>query len=286
MVKITELGVVSRHMDPILERWETWQHSANLSQRTIKERSAIIKNLCLASGTHPLEITPEAIMDFLNRDISRSTRATYHAAIRAFCRWLVVMGVRTDDPSMRTPTPKRPKSVPRPIPEQQIITMLGATSPVRARMMILLAALAGLRVHEIAKIRAEDVDLDQGLIYVTGKGAKSEAVPLHPAIADAAAYFPTRGCWFPSNRNNAQPVESHSVSRIIHDAMVSAGITGTPHQLRHSYGTMLLRNGADLRTVQELMRHASVSSTQIYTHVEDQSKRTAILTLGLNYVTT
>ena len=103
--------------------------------------------------------------------------------------------------------------------------------------MVLLAALAGLRVHEIAKVRGEDVDIDDRTLRVTGKGGRSDTLPLHPLLVAAALTMPTRGWWFPANsRRPGDHVHPKSVSDIIGQAMRRAGIVGTPHALRHSYG--------------------------------------------------
>lgn len=137
-------------------------------------------------------------------------------------------------------------------------------------MMILLAAMGGLRVHEIAKFRGEDIDVVNGIITVTGKGGATEIIPAHEAILADAGTFPLRGYWFPSypRQGGGLPhVSRTAVSKAIHDTMIRAGILGKPHQLRHWYGTTLLAEGVDMRIVQKLMRHKSVATTQIYTDV-------------------
>jgi site-specific recombinase XerD len=96
-------------------------------------------------------------------------------------------------------------------------------------------------------------------------------------LVEAALTMPTKGWWFPSNsRNPGGHVTGKSVSAIIGNAMRRAGISGTPHSLRHWTGTTLLDDGADLRTVQELLRHKSVATTQIYTKVSDDRRTAAV----------
>jgi integrase/recombinase XerD len=116
--------------------------------------------------------------------------------------------------------------------------------------MILLAALAGLRVHEIAKVRGQDVDLDSRTLYVVGKGGHGASIPLHPLLAKAAESMPRRGWWFPANsRRPGEHIRSRCVSDVIGTAMQRAGIhDGTAHRLRHWYGTTLVESGTDLRT--------------------------------------
>lgn len=263
-----------------LDDWELWQRAAGLSDRTITERRTVILKLCQDNGVLPLAIEPLHIMRYIGRPgISTTTKATYHASIWAFTGWCVRAGLRADDPAARTPVPKRPKSLPRPIHGAQLVALLAAANRQRTKMMVLLAALAGLRVHEIAKFRGED--LGSGSITVTGKGGKTAAIPAHVAILDAARYFPAEGYWFPSYKHRGEPVQPAAVGKAIRAAMERAGVHGTAHQLRHWYGTALLEQGEDLRTVQELMRHESVATTQIYTQVTDSRRRAAIDRLGL-----
>jgi integrase/recombinase XerD len=147
----------------------------------------------------------------------------------------------------------------------------------RTLIMVLLAALAGLRVHEIAKVRGEDVDIDDRTLRVTGKGGRSDTLPLHPLLVAAALTMPTRGWWFPANaRRPGDHVHAKSVSDIIGQAMLRAEIPGTPHGLRHWYGTNLVATGADLRTAQTLLRHANLQTTAIYIAVADQKRSEAV----------
>lgn len=265
----------------MLVSWGIWQTSANLSPRTIVERERVIKHLLRTAQCGPTEITPEHIMAFTTRPgVSNASRASYHASLRAYHSWLVRTGRRPDDPTLSTPTPKRPKGTPRPVSSASLAAMLLRVNRRRTRMMILLAAFCGLRVHEIAKITGEDVDLAAGVLYVRGKGGKDAVIPLHSAVAAHAATFPRVGYWFPSYVRDG-PVNPSAVSAAIHKTMARAGVQGKPHHLRHLFGTALVRNGVDLRTVQELMRHESLATTQIYTEVSDQQRRRAIDTLSL-----
>ncbi len=152
----------------------------------------------------------------------------------------------------------------------------------RTRVKILLAALAGLRVHEIAKVRGEDVDIDGRVLRVTGKGGRTDNIPLHNLLVAAAMTMPKRGWWFPANgRRPGEHLRDKSVSDIIGDAMRRADVPGTPHSLRHWYGTNLVAAGADLRTAQTLLRHAHLQTTAIYVQVADGKRTEAIDRLKL-----
>ncbi|NVM94757.1 tyrosine-type recombinase/integrase [Arthrobacter wenxiniae] len=260
----------------VLAGWRLWQESVSASERTIADRARTIKNLVGFAGCGPLEITPAHIIGFMTRPgLTPGTRLTYHGAISAYSAYLVAAGLREDDPVGRVPKPRRRAGLPRPISEAQLQAVLAAANRRTTRMMILLAAFEGLRVHEIAKIRGDDFDLDAGLLYVVGKGAKEATLPVHPLVLAGAAGFPADGWWFPSPRNDG-PIHRTAVGKTIHDTLARAGVHATPHQLRHYYGTALLRNGANLRVVQELMRHSSVATTALYTEVSDVQRRDAI----------
>lgn len=206
--------------------------------------------------------------------MAAASRATYYGHLAAFFEWLQTVELRTENPMLKVPKTRRPKPVPRPVPPDSIPAIVAAATRRKTRMMVLLAAYAGLRVHEIAKIRGEDVDLAAGTLFVDGKGGIRAMVPLHDEIRAFAPHFPASGFWFPGRGHGH--ILHNSVSMLIGRCMKRAGVTGTAHQLRHWYGTALLAAGADIRVVQELMRHRSIQSTTIYTAVNDEQRRAAI----------
>lgn len=228
-------------------------------------------------GIEAPEAEPENIVAYVGRPhLSRTTAHTYHTHLHAYFKWLVLVGLREDDPTVRVPAPKRVRGTPRPITATEAARLLETVNRRKTRMMIMLAMFAGLRAHEIAKVRGEDVDLDEQTIIVTGKGGTTQMIPLHEKISAVAVSFPRQGWWFPST-TGASHVRRHAVGNTVAAVMRRAGITdGGVHRLRHWYGTELSRQGVDLRVVQELMRHASIQSTQIYTHVDDSRRRAGI----------
>ena len=265
----------------ILGEWELWQRAAGLSERTIRERAHVILALHETVCRAPGELVQRDVLYFLGRrGLRPSSRATYQASIRAYTRWAVQQGILPVDPCSGLPVARRPRNVPRPVESVQLAALLGKVNRERTRMFVLLAALAGLRVHEIAKVQGRDVDLVSGTLTVTGKGGTTKVVPLHPDIISAGHRYPKSGWWFPSYTKPG-PVRPDAVRAAITRAMERAGVAGTPHQLRHWFGTQLLEAGADLRTVQELMRHDSIASTQIYTLVSPERRRAAVGQLAL-----
>lgn len=266
-------------MHSLLEEWALWQRAGYRASRTVQERCRVIWCFLSESGVDPLYSTAMDVARWMasHEEWGQSTAATYYSYLTSWHKWLVNMDYRTDNPMHRLQTPRRPERSPRPVADAELLRLLNVNMHARTRVMILLAALAGLRVAEIAIVKGEDLDLDAGRIQVLGKGRKRAWVPLHPLLIDVARSMPATGYWFPGNRRRpGLPVRSKSVSDIIGNAMRRAGVQGTPHSLRHWYATTLLAEGADLRTVQELMRHSSVQTTQVYTQVPDARRAEAV----------
>lgn len=272
-------------MHELLDQWGMWQRAGRRAPRTVTERCRFIERFLEHAGADPRTCTAMDVAAFLTaheQSWSTQTAATYFSYLLSWHKWLVLMGHRTDNPMYQLQGPRRPERSPRPVTDEELAALLNLRMKKRTRAMVLVAALAGLRVSEIARLRAEDLDLTTSppRIRVLGKGGKQKFVPLHPLLVELAKEMPCEGIWFPGNsRRPGQPMLSKSVSQIIGNAMVRAGVRGTPHALRHWYATSLLAEGADLRTVQELMRHTSVQTTQVYTQVPDARRAEAIARL-------
>ena len=267
-----------------IDEWEVWQHAARLSDVTISERCRVIRLLAHELQRDPAALTPIQIVRWYasHPEWSQATHCTYHSYLRAWYMWLQNQDYRLDNPMTKVGTPKAPDRVARPVADTELMRLLRTNMHHRTRVMILLAALAGLRVHEIAKIRGEDIDLERKLLHVLGKGGKAKTIPLHRILVTTAEQMPRRGWWFPANATRpGEHMHSKSVSQVIGQAMRRADITRTAHSLRHWYGTTLLDDGADLRVVQELLRHASIATTQIYTKVPDGRRIDAVSRLDL-----
>lgn len=266
-----------------LDDWEIWQTAQRLSRLTIDERVRVIRKLHHETGIQPHDIEAIDIVRWMadNPDWSDSTAATYSAYLNAWFKWLQVTDRRADNPMMKVGSPKLPEREPRPVSDRAVMTLLQSSMRAKTRAMILLALLAGLRVHEIAKIRGEDFDLPAGLLWVKGKGRALKSVPLHPLLIELASQMPESGWWFPMRGLPSEHVHSKSVSDVVGRTMRRAGIPGTPHALRHWFGSTLLDEDVDIRVVQELMRHKSIASTQIYTAVPTGRRREAVGRLDL-----
>lgn len=262
--------------ETLIDAWTLTMEAQGLSQTTITERTRLIHQFARTTGTDPASLTPHILTAFLASVEAPVTKDAYYSIIRAWCSWLVRAGHRDDDPTMRVPRPRVPPARPRPITRDQLDAVLATPLRSATRMKILLAAYAGLRIHEIAKLKGQDVDIAGGTLTVTGKGGRVDLLPAHPIILDQVASYPRKGWWFPSPTRPGQHVAAKTVGTVIARALRRAGIDATAHQLRHYFATSLLEAGVDSRIVQTLMRHASLATTGRYLGVTLIQQRQAL----------
>jgi integrase/recombinase XerD len=262
-----------------LDQWTMWMRAGGQSKATIRTRLYGMGTLCRhARVEQPAQLTCKQISDWLSSCHNGHTRLTYWQTARSWARWAVSHDVITTDPTADLTRPRSPKMSPRPISDETV-TELIATTTHPTRTYAALAAYAGLRVHEVAKVHATDVELSSaGWLFVDGKGGKQATIPLHPVLTKIAADMPTAGWWFPGHDNGH--ISGAWVGECIRKALRDIGSPATAHQLRHSFGTAVLRSTHDLRVTQELLRHASPASTAIYTQVADLDKIAAVNSLG------
>jgi integrase/recombinase XerD len=211
------------------------------------------------------------------------------SAVRSFHRFLLREGVTDRDPTVGIVPPKLPRSLPRPLSVDDVGRLLEAppdAEPVGLRDRAILELLygAGLRISELTGLDVDDLDLEEGSVRVLGKGGKERDVPVGRFAREAATAYLTRARpSFATARSRAAlflnqrggRLTRQGCSQLLAKAVKAAGITRrvTPHTLRHSFATHLLEGGADVRVVQELLGHASVATTQIYTLVTKEHLR-------------
>lgn len=275
------LSVVSEHAPmPLmhLDDYELWQTARRLSSRTITERSRVLAQFHTDIGVQPAHAQSIDIMRWLaaNDQWSQGTVCAYYAYLNGWYKWLQAQDIRVDNPMAKIGAPKTPERLPRPVSDAEVRALLTSSTHTRTHAMILLASLQGLRVHEIAKIRAEDINIDAGTLTVKGKGGSLHSLPLHPRVAEWAWRMPRRGFWFASQYRLGEHIRPKSVSQAISAAMDRCGIRATPHALRHYFATKLLADGADIYLVRDLLRHKNVSTTAIYAKLPDEHRRDAI----------
>ncbi|MEP6691930.1 MAG: site-specific tyrosine recombinase XerD [Gemmatimonadaceae bacterium] len=212
------------------------------------------------------------------------------SAVRTYYRFLIGEGHVVSDPSDRLETPKRWRTLPDVLTVDETERLLAAPTldeslAFRDRALLELAYGAGLRVSEWISLEMRDVLLDDGLVRVFGKGSKERLVPIGRSAIGAVAIYVRelrprleRGAGRSVLFLNARgaPLSRMGAWKILRKYVDKAGITKrvSPHTLRHSFATHLLEGGADLRAVQEMLGHADISTTQIYTHVDREYLRT------------
>jgi integrase/recombinase XerD len=220
---------------------------------------------------------------------SAATIARRTAAARSFFRHLVLLGKRTDNPAAAVALPRKTRRLPRtlsPSEAERLIDAAAGTTPRSLRDQALVELLygAGLRVGEAVALGKTDVDLEQRLVRAIGKGSKERIVPLGRPAAEALSRYLSRGRPHLDRRHrpelflNAQGggLTRAGVFLVLRRLAERAGLEPErvhPHLLRHSFATHLLEGGADLRSVQEMLGHADLSTTELYTHISDRRRR-------------
>ncbi|MEO6123857.1 MAG: site-specific tyrosine recombinase XerD [Ilumatobacteraceae bacterium] len=247
-------------------------------------------------GTELLTVTSLEAVDFVNwrrnSGAAPASVARQLAAIRMLHRFLVDENARTDDPTADLDGIRVPAGIPKPLSEAEVVSLLAAvtgTEPVALRDRALLEFLyaTGARISEAVGLSLSDIDVDSGLVRLFGKGSKERIVPFGRAAGNALR------TWLgPTGRPLMEPIRwarrgdaealflNHRGARLSRQSAwlvvraygEACGLTKrlSPHVLRHSCATHLLDHGADLRIVQELLGHASISTTQIYTKVSQE----------------
>lgn len=257
----------------LIKEWRTWQYARSLSKRTVEDRVATVVRMAEWCQRQPESLSEADVVQWLAEggDWSTNTRWTYFTNAYSWFLWLQKRKHRTDHPMIELDRPKRTKGAPHPVSNHDVQRILVVRAHKRTRAMLLLAIFAGLRVHEIAKIKGEDFDLVARTLTVNGKGGFTATLPLHDRLVELAYQMPRRGFWFPGKTRTGHQ-RRESVSQTIKEAMVRAGVVGSAHWLRHWFGSALLEAGVDVRVVQTLMRHQNLATTEIYTRVSDRRR--------------
>jgi site-specific recombinase XerD len=241
-------------------------------ETTIDDRRKLLHRMNYELPMGLEQATVEELADFLARDDwSAQTKATYYGHVRGFFKWACdPRNPRLDhDPSASLIRPKVPATVPRPVSDAELSYAL-ETAVDPWRRMTLLSAYAGLRCIELATIRRQDIDVTN--ITITGKGGKQRVVPTAAEIWRVVRQLP------PGQINPGWTAET--ITRDAGPYFRRISLPGvTMHRYRHWFATNLLRHGADLRVVQELMGHASPATTAIYCQITDEQRRNAIQAL-------
>lgn len=232
------------------------------------------------------------LADINARNFSARTQARRLSALRQFFRFMLRKGVVETDPTSELSMPKLPRSLPKALSKKQMQALLSSKDkaegdPEALRRQAILETLyaTGLRVTELTTLKLSDLKSGEHLVLqVRGKGGKNRLVPLGERAADTLDAYVRRARKFFDRRRSdwlfpsraGRPLTRQRMFQIVREAGEAAGIDLSPHQLRHTFATHLLENDADLRTVQLMLGHADVATTQIYTHVVEERLRDVV----------
>jgi len=278
-------------MSELLTQWTAYlKGERGVSEHTIRaylgdlsrlERHLATREVTLAQATH------QDIRSWLAagtprpgkpaKRLSSATLSRRIAAARNFYRWMVRSEHLDDSPAERLTTPRIPRSTPRFLDINEAAAVVenpkqSGWFQIRNRALMELLYGSGVRIGEAVSLDVEDIDLDESMVRVRqGKGRRDRVVPFGPPAASALAAWITamggEGALF-RNKSGGR-LSARSARQIVRDAGVNNGVSKVhPHALRHSCATHLLGAGADLRSIQEQLGHASLSTTQRYTHVD------------------
>jgi len=286
--------MTARTRDPEVEAFLAVS-AARLAPRTVDAYRRDLTAFAAWLGRTPSAASTEELERYVSElraeGLAATTIARRLAAIRSFFRHQVLIGAREGNPAAEVRLPRRARKLPRtlsPGEAERLVEAANGTSPrdLRDRALVELLYGAGLRVSEAVGLEKNGVDLDERLVRSIGKGDKERIVPLGRNAADALRRYLSRGRSFLDSRHRPElflnsrggPLTRAGAFLILRRLAEKAGLEPTrihPHLLRHSFATHLLEGGADLRSVQEMLGHADLATTELYTHVTDRRRREA-----------
>ena len=254
-----------------------------------RDLAALSKWLNRPVGSVTTEQLEQYIAELRAGGLSAATISRRVAAIRSFFRHQALLGTRTDNPAAELQLPRRRRTLPRtlsPAEAERLVEAAKGTTPrgLRDRALVELLYGAGLRVSEAVGLQKSSVDLDGRLVRCLGKGSKERVVPIGRQATKGLQRYLSRGRPYLDTRHRPElflnakggGLTRAGVFLILRRLAGSAGLEPErvhPHLLRHSFATHLLEGGADLRSVQEMLGHADLATTELYTHVSDRRRR-------------
>ena len=289
-------GQISRFLDYLAVERGLARNTLDAYGRDLARYAAHLEASAVTDATNVDEATVSGFVASLSRS-EYAEGKRYHpssvaralAAVRMFHLFLLREGEASGNPSEGVVRPKVPRLLPRPLSQQEVGAILdapGEADPAGIRDRAILETLygAGLRISELVGLDVDEVDLDEGSVRVMGKGSKERIVPLGRfAVRALESYLIRSRPVLASTKSGAAlflnqrggRLTRQGATRVLKGAAVRSGLTKrvTPHTLRHSFATHLLEGGADVRVVQELLGHASLATTQIYTLVTGERLR-------------
>ncbi len=267
--------------------------AARLAPRTIEAYRRDLTDLTTFLGGSPAGATTAQLEMYVAQmradGLAGTTIARRIAAVRSFFRHLQLIGARGDNPAAALELPRRRRALPKTLSPGEVERLIEAATGVTPRQLrdqalVELLYGAGLRVSEAVGLERGAVDLDDRYVRVIGKGSKERIVPLGRPAVDALLRYLSRGRPYLDKRHRPElflNAQGGGLTRagaflILRKLAEKAGLEPErvhPHLLRHSFATHLLEGGADLRSVQEMLGHADLATTELYTHVSDRRRR-------------
>jgi integrase/recombinase XerD len=267
--------------------------AARRAPRTVDAYRRDLADLAAYLGEPPTTADPGQLegwlADLRARGQAPASVARRAAAARSFYRHLVALGLRADNPAAEVDLPRRRARLPRTLSLSEVERLIDAANgatprALRDRALVELLYGAGLRVGEAVGLQRGGVDLENRLVRCVGKGDKERIVPLGRQAAEALRRYLARGRPYLDRRHRPElflNAQGGGLTRagaflVLRRLAAKAGLDPRhihPHLLRHSFATHLLEGGADLRSVQEMLGHADLGTTELYTHVSDRRRR-------------
>ncbi|MDR4479698.1 MAG: site-specific tyrosine recombinase XerD [Nitrospira sp.] len=280
-------------LEPFIDRyWDHLRIARGLSRNTLlayRRDVATFQQYLREQRVYDVrEMSPPLLSGFLEHlhrsGLASSSRARSLAAVRSLCRFLKQEGMITANPTVSLRSTAHARRLPKTLSLEEVTRLLDLPhSPLpeasRDGAMVEVLYAAGLRVSELIGLRIDQCNLDVGYVRITGKGDKQRVVPIgRPAVDALQAYLlaarpallKQRSSRFVFVTRRGTPLTRQAFWKLLRARAQRAGIARipSPHMLRHSFATHLLRGGADLRSVQAMLGHADIATTQIYTHVD------------------
>ena len=276
-------ALIESFLEMMLAERGASRNTIDAYQRDLREAAAFLTK----QGSDFILATKATLETYLLKlgqsGLSERTIARKLSSLKQFYHFLYSDDVRKDDPATTLDAPRHPKTLPKTVPGEAIDTLIEtARADNDLRMVAMLEVLyaSGLRVSELATLPANALQTTNAYAFllVKGKGEKERIVPLHEtAVAALYAYqkeYAHSSKWlFPSSHGKDTHLTRQRFGQMLKEVALKAGLNPqkiSPHSLRHSFASHLLAGGADLRVIQELLGHADIATTQIYTHIEHE----------------
>lgn len=273
----------------------------NLSPNTVRAYETDLQayvEWCRREGIDPMHVEHREVRAWLaelaGAGYATTTQNRHLSAVRSLYRWLVSRDITEEDAPAAVASPKLGRRLPKTMGDSDVAALLAAcgddASGMRDATMVELLYATGARISEAAGLSLKDIDFRQGQVRLFGKGSKERVVPVYKRCLDAVGLYMKEGrpelmlsakkptdALFISVRGNAMSAATlrQRFEKLVELAGLDPGLT--PHAMRHTFATELLDGGADLRSVQELLGHESLSTTQIYTHLSVERLKEASL---------